>query len=224
LYFTSAPVITNTIVSNNSGGSGGIFAYQSSPSINYSDVWNNSPANYSGCSAGTGCISADPVFVNAGSGDYHLQTSSPCIDTGDNYAPDIPAYDFDGYPRIIDGNDDGSAVVDLGPFEHPEIVGLQEDIRISPITFTVENIHPNPFSAQVVIRFNVIVEGRIEIALHNVLGEEIVDLCTETKSTGMHSIAWDGKNRSGAHVSDGIYYVVFTNRLQKEIRKVVVLR
>ena len=32
--------------------------------------------------SGTGNISTDPMFVN--SGDYHLQTGSPCIDAGDN--------------------------------------------------------------------------------------------------------------------------------------------
>lgn len=36
---------------------------------------------------GTGNITADPLFVNAAVGDYHLQSASPCIDAGDPAFP-----------------------------------------------------------------------------------------------------------------------------------------
>ena len=51
----------------------------------------------------------DPLFV--GSGDYHLTAPSPCINTGDNNAPDLPTTDKDGNPRIIGGT------VDMGAYE-----------------------------------------------------------------------------------------------------------
>ena len=61
-----------------------------------------------------GNISADPQFVHPSTGNYHLQLSSPCIDAGDNAAPDLPATDIDEDARILDGNRDGAAVVDMG--------------------------------------------------------------------------------------------------------------
>ena len=53
----------------------------------------------------------DPLFVNAGAGDYQLQAGSPVINVGDNNAPELPDTDQDGHSRIIGG------VVDLGAFE-----------------------------------------------------------------------------------------------------------
>ena len=45
--------------------------------ITYSDVWSNG-TNYYGISAGTGCISANPLWVDPVNGDFTLDASSPC--------------------------------------------------------------------------------------------------------------------------------------------------
>ena len=58
----------------------------------------------------------DPMFI--GGGDYHLTADSPCIDTGTNDAPSIPDTDFEGDQRIIDGDNDGNATVDMGADEY----------------------------------------------------------------------------------------------------------
>jgi hypothetical protein len=64
-----------------------------------------------------GNISADPFFTCEPGGNFHLLSSSPCIDAGTNIAGLIATTDFDGQPRIQPGSTNGSPVVDLGAFE-----------------------------------------------------------------------------------------------------------
>ena len=97
--------------------------------VNNSIVWGNTAptnANYSAdslmnysCTAplptnGIGNIEVDPQFVS--SNDFHLASFSPCIDVGNN-AFVVGSKDLDGSARILDGDANGSAMVDMGCYE-----------------------------------------------------------------------------------------------------------
>jgi serine protease len=96
------------------------------PLINTSDVFSPHGVPFDGtCADQTGHrgnVSADPLFVRGAFGDvlgdYHLQMSSPAVDTGDNAAPQIPSLDLDTFNRIADGNSDGDARIDMGAYEY----------------------------------------------------------------------------------------------------------
>jgi hypothetical protein len=64
-----------------------------------------------------GNISADPMFADLTQGDYHLLTGSPSIDSGYNQAPNLPDKDLDGNQRVLDGDGDGNAIIDMGAYE-----------------------------------------------------------------------------------------------------------
>jgi hypothetical protein len=65
----------------------------------------------------TQLVDADPHFVDAPYGDFHLAAGSPLIDAGTPGAPPAGTLDRDGHPRPADGNGDCVAVSDIGAFE-----------------------------------------------------------------------------------------------------------
>ena len=86
------------------------------PTFRHNNVYSALGPEYGGIApdlTGTnGNISADPEFLNPPT-DFHLFLSSPCIDAGLVH-PDLPPTDPDGDPRMIDGDGDDSAIVDIG--------------------------------------------------------------------------------------------------------------
>lgn len=73
------PTLIDCIVQGNEDPHG---TYAARTSFRYSDV--------QGGAAGSGSFDADPLFVDAGAGDFRLQVGSPCIDAGDLSSPPDP--------------------------------------------------------------------------------------------------------------------------------------
>jgi hypothetical protein len=129
------PAITNCTITENEAGNygGGItcFGWESWPTVTNSILWGNTPpevrpdrgtvtvtycnVDQDGYEGTDGNIRQDPLFV--GGEDYHLLAGSPCIDAGTNCDPNIPTKDKDGKGRYLDGDNNGTTVVDLGAYE-----------------------------------------------------------------------------------------------------------
>jgi hypothetical protein len=118
----NSALVNCTVVSNISiaGASGGILGGNATNSIVYYNLapqggpnFFNSAMNYCDTTplpAGSGKITNEPAFVNLAGGDFHLQTNSPCINSGNN-ASVVSTNDLDGNPRVSGGT------VDIGAYE-----------------------------------------------------------------------------------------------------------
>jgi len=153
----------NSVSGNTSAGSGGGVAYVVTGTVELLNVYNNiiwgNLATGNGGDvylAGTGQqkvfdfndvdsmygvwnfalsnIDVSPQFFNPISGDYHTQSTSPCIAAGTTNAPSLPATDLDGNLRILNG------LVDMGCYEFTTNVTHPADTNgsfvITPTEFT----------------------------------------------------------------------------------------
>ena len=138
-YFNPSLTLTNVIMwGNYSAGTGpGIYNLGTVPDISYSDIEDCGTSGeewVSSCGTdGGGNIESDPLYVDADGADdtvgtlddnLRLQSSSPCIDAGDNHAiPTGISKDMDGAPRFMDVvtvTDTGNGskpIVDMGAYE-----------------------------------------------------------------------------------------------------------
>ena len=121
VYCLSGGALVNTIIYFNSNGV--------SPNVGT----NGTGMSFTTCcttpaAAGTGNIASDPKFVNAATGNYRLQTNSPCIDAGFNEAWMVGATDLDGKPRVLNGT------ADIGAYEAGFTITASADVNgaISP--------------------------------------------------------------------------------------------
>jgi hypothetical protein len=163
---SSGTTLTNCVVwQNTSDGSVlnpiSYGAAENRPVVTYSDV--------QGGYSGDGNINEYPYFLDAsGSGadywDLRLQCDSPCVDVGNNDAPEITSHDLDGRPRIFDCNGGAVPVVDMGAFEFPFHRSQLERGTVSPSSgdpntwfrFSVDYHHPDGLEPMIK---NVVING-----------------------------------------------------------------
>jgi len=181
--FASWPTVTNCILWD---GGGEISNDQSSPGVTYCDI--------QGGFSGTGNISGDPLFVNPSANDYHLQSSSPCIDKGYNSAPSLPGTDFEGDPRIVAGN------VDMGADEY-----VPPDAARSTLTPTSSSITANGTSTQVLTvtakdaNGNALTSGGATVTITQSSGTGTISTVTDN-SNGTYTATVTSPTASGSAV------------------------
>ena len=69
-----------------------------------------------GVTDGGGNIFDNPLFADTLNRDFHLLPGSPCIDAGYDTTY-TSTFDADYFHRVIDGLNDGNAIIDMGAFE-----------------------------------------------------------------------------------------------------------
>ena len=135
LSFQSSPTLRNVTFSGNTAtnNGGGIYNLQGSPTLTNAILWGNTPDQIRGDSTtvtysdvqggypGTGNINDDPLLGpladNGGLTQTHaIAAGSPAIDAGD---PDVcPNIDQRAFTRPIDGDENGTAICDMGAYEY----------------------------------------------------------------------------------------------------------
>jgi len=136
LFIYADPILINNIIFNNVGQQVIVY-YNSQPDIRYNNIENGLP-NYPNYYETN--LDLDPFFV--GENDYHLNPISSCINRGipDTTGLNIPEFDFDGNPRIYEGE---NPRIDIGAYEYqgepiPFFADFTSDGNLGCVPFIVQ--------------------------------------------------------------------------------------
>ncbi len=235
----STPTVTNTILWGNDAPVGQEMSVEDSSAltISYSDAEGGQDSVFVSESAsfdwGPGMIDADPIFRDAGAGDYHLMATacgdtadSPCIDAGDPAIEDLVLDCTRGLGAIrsdigtFGGGEDSQVSTDRE--------GDQSDTGSMPKSFGLFQNYPNPFNPSTTIVFDIPgnsgITQKVNLTIYDLRGRKVKTLIDEDLVPGSHRIVWDGKSDAGEKMSSGIYFSMIRSGGFTGVRKMIMVK
>ena len=216
------------------------YGYSNTITISYSDIQGDSVGIVTN-NNGTinwleGNIDADPLFMDPENGDYHLSwtnfpnpdsTKSPCIDAGtpDTTGLNLPPFDLDGNPRIVNGR------IDMGAYEWQELVGVDEP-EYPLFIFDLFQNNPNPFNpdkiGKTTISFILASYEHLNeytLSIYNIRGQLIKTFYgCEDNFWVRKDIEWNGTDEDGNKVTPGVYFYKFSYGDKSVTKKMILVR
>jgi hypothetical protein len=116
---------------------------------------------------------------------------------------------------------------DLAFLQTPH-VGVDGD-PVGPVmdTFVLHQNSPNPFHCSTLITFSVPIQAQpdpVRLDVYDALGRLVLTLLDERRSTGNHSVMWDGKDRFGRPAATGVYFYLLRSRSLVSANRMILLR
>ncbi len=101
-----------------------------------------------------------------------------------------------------------------------EVDTSPSDDPVLPVWTSLRGNYPNPFNPSTTIAFSLGIQGRVRLEIYNLKGQLIRVLLDDIKPVGMHQIVFDGLDRHGSPLGNGVYVLkmlagkeVFSSRM-----------
>lgn len=82
------------------------------------------------------------------------------------------------------------------------VTGVHRDGEEHPNEFILDQNYPNPFNPVTSVRYQIPVESRVTVTVHNLLGQVVATLLDGIQSPGDQSVVWDAKD-----MASGMYFL-----------------
>jgi hypothetical protein len=94
----------------------------------------------------------------------------------------------------------------------------------APYHFELEQNYPNPFNSATTISYQLPKQSFVRLDIYSLSGRHIYTLVKESKTAGMYSVVWDGKDKNNRIVSTGMYYYQLSAGNFKMVRKLLLIK
>jgi hypothetical protein len=180
--------VTNTIISGATAGAGvSCTSGADVVNISCSDVWGNAGGN-AVPGTGTNNFSADPLFCDVSSGNFHIDDISPCA------------------PGHHPGGVCASELIGAKP------AGCNSGVDAPPLQARTRLLgnRPNPFESSTVIAFVLSHDTDVQLEIVDLSGRRVASLHQGQLQAGEHHVAWDGNREDGTRAPSGVYFYRLT--------------
>jgi len=152
------------------------------------------------------------LTVNAVNGKVLMEPEGGTFNSGAfvtlNAVPDS-GYVFDGWSGSLTG-EQNPALITMN--QNKTITALFKQVSTANTNdmFSVQTrlgqIYPNPFTTETTIPFELKDASSIKISVLNLLGQKVCTLINKQLPPGKHTVIWNGCDKSGNRVTEGIYF------------------
>ena len=93
------------------------------------------------------------------------------------------------------------------------IIALSQSLRQGtkdggPPTFGLNDVYPNPFSANCNIKISTFTKEKVMLSIYDVAGRKVNTLVNGILDPGVHNIQWDGRDFLGRRAASGTYIIL----------------
>ncbi len=173
----------------------------------YNLFWNNGGAVTFTAGAGQDAnsrVNVNPLFVNAGAGNYQVQPTSPALALG------FVNFPMDSFGRMS------------VPATHPCYTVAVETPSVTALARPSFQCLVN--GAMLRLRYRLDRDAPVSITLCALNGKKIADIANRSEKAGAHEIVWNGSRAMAGVLPPGSYLISIAVDGKKEVRKIAVMK
>ena len=167
-------------------------------------------------------VETQQVPSGAGPADYRLTVQGTEV----SLMWDAPAAESNRWELLV-GNErvplNGSGSIDLGTLHRPANLMLRQAAAL-PQALSLHPNHPNPFNPSTSIGYDLGEGSLVSLRIYDMAGQLVRSLVSGQQEPGAYSIAWDGRDQTGAEVASGVYAYELRAGSKRLVRKMLLMR
>jgi len=101
---------------------------------------------------------------------------------------------------------------------------IENENTFIPSNLYLSQNYPNPFNPSTTIKYDLKKSETVKLTVYNLAGQAVKTLVNGTVGAGSHTALWDATDKTGNHVSAGVYLYTLQTMNFSETRKMILLK